>query len=54
MQINFLEKEKLGFDHSDLGASLIKKWNLSGFHVVIVAFHHKPKHSPHFALVSSF
>ena len=24
-QINFLEKEKLGFDHADLSVSLLKK-----------------------------
>jgi hypothetical protein len=52
MQINFLEKEKLGFDHADLGASLLKKWNLSGFHMGIDAFHHKPKNSLHFAFES--
>ena len=51
-QINFIEKEKLGFDHVDLGASLLKKWNLSDFHVKMVAFHHKPKHSPHFEFES--
>ena len=51
-RINFLEKEKLGFDHADLGASLLKKWNLSDFHVEIVLFHHKPKHSPHFEFES--
>ena len=54
MKINFLEKEKLGFDHADLGASLLKKWNLSDFHVEIVVFHHKPEHSPHLALVRSY
>ena len=53
-RINYLEKEKLGFDHADLGASLLKKWNLSDFHVEIVAFHHKPEHSPHLALVRSY
>ena len=52
-RINYLEKEKLGFDHADLGASLLKKWNLSDFHVEILAFHHKPKHSPHFAFEAS-
>ena len=41
--------EELGFDHADLGAGLLKKWNLSDFHVEMVAFHHKPKHSPNFA-----
>ena len=54
MKINFLEKEKLGFDHADLGASLLKKWNLSDFHVEMVVFHHKTKHSPHLALVRSY
>jgi HD-like signal output (HDOD) protein len=53
MQINFLEKERLGYDHTDLGASLQKKWNLSDFHVEMVAFHHKPKHSQHFAFKAS-
>ena len=52
-RINYLEKEKLGFDHADLGARLLKKWNLSDFHIEIVLFHHKPKHSPHFALEAS-
>ena len=52
MQINFLEKEKFGFEHADLGASLLKKWNLSDFHMQIVVFHHKPKDSPHFEFES--
>ena len=52
-QIDFLEKEELGFDHADLGASLLKKWNLSNFHVEMVAFHHKPNHSPNFAFEAS-
>jgi HD-like signal output (HDOD) protein len=52
-QIDFLEKEELGFDHADLGASLLKKWKLSDFHVEMVAFHHKPHHSPHFAFEAS-
>ena len=52
-QIDFLEKEELGFDHADLGASLLKKWNLSDFHVEMVAFHHKPNLSPHFAFDAS-
>ena len=52
-RINYLEKEKLGFDHADLGASLLKKWNLSNFHVEMVAFHHKPNHSPNFAFEAS-
>jgi HD-like signal output (HDOD) protein len=51
-RINFLEKEKLGFDYADLGASLLKKWNLSDFHLEIVLFHHKPKHSPNFEFES--
>ena len=52
-QIDILEEEELGFDHADLGASLLKKWNLSDFHVEMVAFHHKPNHSPHFAFEAS-
>jgi HD-like signal output (HDOD) protein len=53
MNLDFLEKEELGFDHADLGASLLKKWNLSDFHVEIVEFHHKPNLSPNFALEAS-
>ena len=53
MQIIFLEKEKLGFDHADLGPSLLKKWNLSDFHVEMVVLHHKNKHSLHFAFEAS-
>ncbi|MBC8282178.1 MAG: HDOD domain-containing protein [Nitrospinae bacterium] len=52
-QIDYLEKEELGFDHAELGASLLKKWNLSDFHVEMVAFHHKPNQSPNFAFEAS-
>lgn len=52
-QIDFLEKEELGFDHTELGASLLKKWNLSDFHVEMVAFHHNPHLSPNFAFEAS-
>jgi HD-like signal output (HDOD) protein len=52
-QINILEKEELGFDHAELGASLLKVSNLSDFQVEMVAFHHKPNHSPHFAFEAS-
>jgi HD-like signal output (HDOD) protein len=52
-QIDCLEKEELGFDHADLGAALLKKWNLSDFHVEMVAFHHKPQLSPNFQYEAS-
>jgi HD-like signal output (HDOD) protein len=54
-QIDILKKEELGVDHADLGASLLKIWNLSDFQVEVemVAFHHKPNHSPHFVFEAS-
>ncbi len=52
-QIDVLEKEELGFDHAELGASLLKKWNLSDFHVEIVTYHHTPSQSPNFAFEAS-
>lgn len=52
-QIDILEKEELGFDHADLGACILKKWNLSDFHVELAAFHHKPNHSPNYAFEAS-
>ena len=52
-QINFSEKDKLGFDHADLGSNLLKKWNLSDFYIEMIAFHHKPKYLQHFAFEAS-
>ena len=43
----------MGFDHADLGSNLLKKWNLSDFHMEMIAFHHKPKYLQHFAFEAS-
>jgi hypothetical protein len=50
-QIDNLEKEELGFDHADVGVNLLKIWDLSDFHMVIVTFHHQPSQTSHFVNV---
>ncbi len=52
-QIDILENEELGFDHAELGARLLKKWNLSDFHVEVTTFHHQPHRAPNFSFEAS-
>lgn len=52
-QIDFLENEEFGFDHAELGAGLLKKWNLSDFHVEVTTFHHNPHLAPNFSFEAS-
>ena len=47
------ESEELGFDHAELGAKLLGKWNLSEFHVELTKFHHNPSLAPNFAKEAS-
>jgi len=44
--LHITEFHELGFDHTELGGKLLKKWNLSEFHVETTAFHHNPKPCP--------
>jgi len=37
-----MESERLGFTHTDVGAYLMKKWNLPIFYKNAIASHHKP------------
>ncbi len=37
-----VERETMGFDHSDLGGMLLRMWNLPSSVVEAVAFHHQP------------
>ena len=39
------EKEVFGFDHSLIGALLLKKWNLPPVLINAVRYHHTPSHS---------
>ena len=51
--LHFAEIEELGFDHAELGGRLLKKWNLSEFHVETTTFHHDPNRAPNFTLEAS-
>jgi HD-like signal output (HDOD) protein len=52
-QLHVLEHEELGFDHAELGAIMMKKWNLSEFNVETTAFHHYPTLAPNFSKEAS-
>ena len=52
-QLHIAEFQELGIDHAELVGSLLKKWNLSEFHVETTAFHHYPNLSPNFPLEAS-
>ena len=43
MEITDAEDKVFGFNHSELGAELIKNWNLPDIIQAAIAFHHKPK-----------
>ncbi|MGV7221997.1 MAG: HDOD domain-containing protein [Nitrospinales bacterium] len=41
-----LERETLGFDHSDVGAALMEHWNLPKSLTEVIEYHHKPLEAP--------
>ncbi len=51
--VHKVEKEVLGFDHADVGEVLLKEWKLPPSLVEMVASHHKPLRSKHFAAETS-
>lgn len=52
-QLHELEHENLGFDHAELGAKLLEKWNLSEFNVETAACHHTPDLAPNYSQETS-
>ncbi|KMP11186.1 hypothetical protein UR09_01600 [Candidatus Nitromaritima sp. SCGC AAA799-A02] len=44
------EQNVLGFDHAEVGAALLKKWDLSERLAEVVHYHHKPSEAPNFPL----
>lgn len=48
--LNGLEKKMLNFTHADLGAGLLKAWNLPPSHQEAVALHHNPAKARRFKL----
>jgi HD-like signal output (HDOD) protein len=48
-----LEHEELGFDHAELGGSLLEKWNLSEFLVTTSKYHHRPNQTGQFITETS-
>ncbi len=44
------EQEVMGFDHAQLGAELARVWNLPGYLVECMAFHHEPEKAKEFKL----
>jgi putative nucleotidyltransferase with HDIG domain len=49
-----LEKELLGFDHSDVGARLLTHWQLPDSIVECVQYHHRPSEAPHHFIEAAF
>ncbi len=45
-----LERERLGFDHADLGGALLKKWKIPASIGETVACHHNPESAEQFRL----
>lgn len=48
-----LERERLGFDHAELGGALLKKWKIPSSIGEPVAFHHRPSSAEQFRLETS-
>jgi putative nucleotidyltransferase with HDIG domain len=48
-----LEKEILGFDHTDIGAALMDHWNLPENLKEVIAYHHNPIEAPNFGYQAS-
>jgi putative nucleotidyltransferase with HDIG domain len=40
------EKSVLGFDHAEIGAALLKQWNIPSEIVDVVRWHHDPENAP--------
>jgi len=48
-----LEREVLGFDHSDIGEALLGHWNLPDNLKEVIAYHHNPNEAPNFSYEAS-
>ncbi|MCP4679222.1 MAG: HDOD domain-containing protein [Deltaproteobacteria bacterium] len=45
-----VEKELLGFTHTEIGAELVKKWRLPASQYEAIAYHHWPQHASRYPL----
>lgn len=43
--LHLLEKERLGFDHGEIGGALLKKWDFPSSLVDAVKYHHRPAYA---------
>ncbi len=43
---DFIERDKLGIDHAELGASVLKKWRFPSPLVNAAKYHHRPDETP--------
>ncbi len=48
LELQMAEREALGFDHADVGARLLKEWNLPKIHEEIIQYHHNPSQASTF------
>ena len=48
-----LEREILGFDHTDIGAALMDHWNLPKNLKEVIAYHHNPLEAPNYEYQAS-
>lgn len=44
------EQEVMGFDHGQVGAELAREWNLPGYLIECMAFHHQPEKAKEYKL----
>jgi putative nucleotidyltransferase with HDIG domain len=48
-----LERDVIGFDHTDIGAALMDHWNLPDNLKEVIAYHHNPLEAPNFEYQAS-
>jgi hypothetical protein len=48
-----VENEVLGFNHADVGGTLMENWGLSAAQVEAVQFKHRPNEAPNFGMEAS-
>lgn len=45
-----VERERMGYDHAQVGAALMESWNFPGTFAEAVAYHHKPRRASRYPI----
>jgi HD-like signal output (HDOD) protein len=53
VSIENAENEMIGFNHAEVGAELMKAWNLPDSHILATRFHHHPEQAENYILEAS-